>query len=129
MLSQWCKKININFDILMLSWEKGNHKEDGIWWKHWYDNVINTTFQKYPSNVNISIENKFDSIYDESLDYYNIKELCGNHEFIIEIMVTTSMDKVVNLFCYCLHFVSYKRSICNCFMVSFLCYSLLCHFC
>ena len=47
-LSSWCKKININFDILMLSWEKGNHKEDGIWWKHWYDNVINTTgFQKY----------------------------------------------------------------------------------
>ena len=36
----------------MLSWEKGNHKEDGIWWKHWYDNVINTTgFQKYQKKI------------------------------------------------------------------------------
>jgi len=75
-LSSWCKKININFDILMLSWEKGNHKEDGIWWKHWYDNVINTTgFQKYQKK-DISIENKFDSIYNESMKYYNyIKEI------------------------------------------------------
>ena len=41
-LSQWCSKINIKFDKSMLKWEKGNHPNDGIWWKHWYDNVINT---------------------------------------------------------------------------------------
>ena len=27
----------------MLKWEKGNHINDGIWWKRWYDNVIQTT--------------------------------------------------------------------------------------
>lgn len=70
-LSDWCKRININFDKSMLHWEKGNHINDGIWWKHWYDNVINTTgFQKYRKK-DISIENQYDSIYNESMEYYN----------------------------------------------------------
>ena len=43
----------------------------GIWWKHWYDNVITTThFQKFPSNVN-KLDEEYHSIYDEALDYYN----------------------------------------------------------
>jgi len=70
-LSDWCKIINIDFDKSMLCWEKGNHQNDGIWWKHWYDNVINTTgFQKYQKK-DINIEYKYDSIYNESMDYYN----------------------------------------------------------
>ena len=70
-LSEWCKIINIDFDKSMLKWEKGNHQNDGIWWKHWYDNVIETTgFQKYQKK-DIKIENKYDSIYNESMDYYN----------------------------------------------------------
>ena len=43
----------------MLKWEKGNHANDGIWWKSWYDNVIKTTDSKYE---NINIESKYDSI-------------------------------------------------------------------
>ena len=70
-LSEWCKIINIDFDKSMLKWEKGNHQNDGIWWHHWYDNVINTTgFQKYREK-DIPIENKFDSIYNEAMKYYN----------------------------------------------------------
>lgn len=70
-LSNWCESINIDFDRSMLSWEKGNHQSDGIWWKHWYDNVINTTgFQKYRKR-DINIENQYDSIYNESMEYYN----------------------------------------------------------
>tara|TARA_X000000368_G_scaffold356573_1_gene298669 strand:+ start:944 stop:1651 length:708 start_codon:yes stop_codon:yes gene_type:complete len=70
-LSDWCESINIDFDKSMLQWEKGNHQNDGIWWKHWYDNVINTTgFQKYHKK-DINIENKYDSIYNESMKYYN----------------------------------------------------------
>ncbi len=74
-LSTWCKKINIKFDKSMLKWEKGNHINDGIWWKIWYDNVIKTTgFEKYEKE-NIIIEKKFDSIYNESMEYYTyIKE-------------------------------------------------------
>ena len=70
-LAAWCKKNNIKFDISMLKWEKGNHNNDGIWWESWYDNVIKTTgFQKYEKK-DISIENKYDSIYNESMKYYN----------------------------------------------------------
>tara|TARA_B100000902_G_scaffold399925_1_gene473682 strand:- start:1153 stop:1869 length:717 start_codon:yes stop_codon:yes gene_type:complete len=70
-LSQWCNSINLEFDISMLKWQKGNHPQDGIWWKHWYDNVINTTsFKKFSSNER-KLDKKYQSIYDEALDYYN----------------------------------------------------------
>tara|TARA_B100000900_G_scaffold416065_1_gene448843 strand:+ start:623 stop:1339 length:717 start_codon:yes stop_codon:yes gene_type:complete len=69
-LSQWCKHLNIEFDRSMLKWRKGNHPQDGIWSKHWYDNVIKTThFQKFPSIQN-KLHKKYQPIYDEALDYY-----------------------------------------------------------
>ena len=50
--------------------EKGNHVNDGIWWKSWYDNVIKTSgFQNMKKDINI--ENKYDSIYNESMKYYS----------------------------------------------------------
>ncbi len=70
-LSDWCEYIGISFDKSMLSWKRGNYQNDGIWWQHWYDNVINTTgFQKYQKK-DIYIEKKYDSIYNESMEYYN----------------------------------------------------------
>ncbi len=75
-LFYWCKKINIKFDKSMLKWEKGNHINDGIWWKSWYDSVIQTTgFYQYEKK-DINIESKYDSIYNESMKYYNrLKEI------------------------------------------------------
>ena len=74
-LDGWCKKINIKYEQSMLNWEEGNHINDGIWWKSWYDNVIKTTgFQKYKKK-DINIESEYDSIYNESMKYYTyIKE-------------------------------------------------------
>ena len=70
-LSTWCIKINIKFEKSMLRWKRGNHVNDGIWWKSWYDNVIKTSeFQKYEKK-DINIENKYDSIYNESMKYYS----------------------------------------------------------
>jgi hypothetical protein len=55
----------------MLHWEKGSYPNDGIWWKYWYNSVIETKgFQKYQKK-NISIENEYGSIYNESMEYYN----------------------------------------------------------
>tara|TARA_A100001011_G_scaffold70240_1_gene71838 strand:- start:17201 stop:17917 length:717 start_codon:yes stop_codon:yes gene_type:complete len=69
-LSKWCNNIDLEFDISMLKWEKGTHPQDGIWWKHWYDNVITTThFQKFSSNQH-DLDQKYQLIYDEALDYY-----------------------------------------------------------
>ena len=70
-LSNWCMKINIKFDKSMLRWEKGNYDSDGIWWKSWYDNVIKTTGFKEYEKKDINIENKYDSIYNESMKYYS----------------------------------------------------------
>ena len=70
-LSQWCISIDLDFDLAMLEWGKGNHPQDGIWWRHWYDNVINTThFQKFSKDEN-ELDSKYQSIYNEALDYYN----------------------------------------------------------
>ncbi|MDB3883268.1 HAD family hydrolase [Candidatus Marinimicrobia bacterium] len=70
-LFDWCQSINIKFDDSMLHWKKGSHPNDGIWGKHWYNNVIETTgFEKYKKK-DISIENQYDFIYNESMEYYN----------------------------------------------------------
>ncbi len=67
----WCKRININFDRSMLTWKRGYHPNDGIWAEHWYDNVVNSTrFKKYKEK-DITIENKYDSIYNDAMKYFN----------------------------------------------------------
>jgi hypothetical protein len=69
-LSAWCNYLNISFDQKMLSWPKGPHDNDGIWGKHWYNNINNseTFFKKKraPSNN----YKKFESIYNDALYYY-----------------------------------------------------------
>lgn len=43
-----CNNLGIPFDEKMLSWEAGTRKEDGVWAKHWYANVHQSTgFKKY----------------------------------------------------------------------------------
>lgn len=70
-LFSWCKSINVKFDESMLQWKKGVHPDDGIWGKHWYDNVTNSSgFQKYQKK-DIIIEKKYDCIYNEAMEHYN----------------------------------------------------------
>lgn len=48
MLAKLCKAIGIPFDESMLRWKKGPRPEDGVWAKHWYRNVHNSTgFRPY----------------------------------------------------------------------------------
>ena len=54
----------------MLSWQTGYHSNDGIWAKHWYDKVINSIGFKPYKEKDISIEKKYDSIYNEAMIYY-----------------------------------------------------------
>jgi len=69
-LNEWCKNLNIEFHETMLSWEKGHYSTDGIWWKHWYNNVINTTQFELLDKKSNTIPNRYQDIYDEALDYY-----------------------------------------------------------
>jgi hypothetical protein len=43
MLNKLCNILEISFDKKMLKWKKGARKEDGIWAKHWYANIHNST--------------------------------------------------------------------------------------
>ncbi len=48
-LSTLCKRLGVEWDAAMLTWEKGPHKEDGVWGEHWYDKVnASTGFGKAP---------------------------------------------------------------------------------
>jgi hypothetical protein len=48
MLRLLCKAIGIEFSKSMLSWPPGLRETDGVWAKHWYGEVANTTsFQPY----------------------------------------------------------------------------------
>ena len=69
-LNQWCKHLDIRFDKRMLQWEKGLYPTDGIWWKHWYNNVINTTKFEISQNKYDNVPEEYQSIYDEALYYY-----------------------------------------------------------
>ena len=69
-LNQWCRKLNIDFDTRMLTWKKGSYPTDGIWWEHWYNNVINTNQFESFNNKSDSIPKEYQSIYNEALDYY-----------------------------------------------------------
>ena len=47
-LSQLCTQLGIGFDEKMLHWQPGARPEDGIWAKHWYQNVHKSTgFEQY----------------------------------------------------------------------------------
>ncbi|MFY0616037.1 HAD family hydrolase [Shimia sp.] len=42
-LEKMCDAIGLDFHEAMLNWPKGGHKDDGVWAKHWYGAVWNST--------------------------------------------------------------------------------------
>ena len=70
-LLDWCKHLNIEFDYKMLSWERGPHKNDGIWGEHWYDNIYQTQgFSKKKKSFKNSEFSDYKNIYEEAMGYY-----------------------------------------------------------
>lgn len=77
-LSIICDRLGVSFNPDMLSWEAGPRKEDGVWAKHWYDNVHRSTgFEK---------QRKKDRILPEHL-----KPLCEEANHYYEIMYEHSI--------------------------------------
>ena len=70
MLKKLCHKIGIPFTDKMLRWPKGRRDSDGVWGKHWYGTVEQSTnFQTYKQkNEKIPIE--YTAIYEESIEFY-----------------------------------------------------------
>ncbi len=61
-----CKAIDILFDPAMLSWEAGQHVEDGPWAPWWYKSVWASTGFARPSEINPDI----------SPDHFDLLEAC-----------------------------------------------------
>ena len=70
MLKKLCRILDIPFTDKMLKWPKGRRNSDGIWGKHWYNAVEqSTSFQAYQKkSEKTPIE--YTAIYEESIEYY-----------------------------------------------------------
>jgi len=64
MLKSLCREIGTEFDSQMLEWATGPRETYGVWGKHWYANVWNSTgFQPYEKK-----EIRYDSRYQPIVD-------------------------------------------------------------
>ncbi len=65
-LNLLCSDLNIPFSEKMLSWPKGAREEDGIWAKHWYTNVHQSTgFKPSTKNTQGKLEQEKRKLVDE----------------------------------------------------------------
>ena len=60
MLEAICERLGIEFLPSMLNWPAGPRASDGVWAKHWYDSVWNSTgFAPYRDKpLNLSAKNR-----------------------------------------------------------------------
>ena len=65
-----CEAIDVRFDEAILSWPAGLRKTDGLWAKHWYDEVArSTSFQPYrPKNE--PVPKRLREIHDRCRECY-----------------------------------------------------------
>jgi hypothetical protein len=66
-----CRAIGVEFEEEMLFWPAGPRETDGIWAKHWYDEVYkSTSFQPYqPKDVVVPEGSR--KVYERCLEYYD----------------------------------------------------------
>ena len=69
-LTKLCQKLEIPFEVSMLSWESGPIAEDGVWAKHWYKNVWKSTGFKKQSSSSDTLPDMHMELYKESIEYY-----------------------------------------------------------
>jgi len=69
-LSDWCNFLKIDFDQKMLSWPKGPHQNDGIWGKHWYNNINNSENFLRKKEISSNRYKEFESIYSDAVYCY-----------------------------------------------------------
>lgn len=69
-LEQMCAKAGIPFEGNMLQWKAGPKEYDGVWAKHWYKNVHQSTgFEKQPTSER-TLPTHLDSLYQKADLYY-----------------------------------------------------------
>lgn len=71
-LKRLCDLLNLTFLRQMLYWKKGGIPEDGIWAKHWYENVHNSEGFSEQKNMGPPLPEHLESLLEEALPYYEI---------------------------------------------------------
>jgi hypothetical protein len=64
-LKALCQHLEIDFVPAMLSWNSGPAKEDGIWGKHWYDNIWKSTKFAAPDILQQPLGRELQALCDE----------------------------------------------------------------
>ncbi|MBX7042636.1 MAG: sulfotransferase family protein [Ignavibacteria bacterium] len=65
-----CETVGIGFQKEMLSWNAGPRPEDGIWAKHWYANVHQSTGFAGGEINSREVPDNLKELYRECLEYY-----------------------------------------------------------
>lgn len=71
-LKKICGVLHIDFTQNMLSWKKGGIPEDGIWAKHWYNNVHNSEGFVVQKSSSDPLPEHLNSLYEQAMPYYEI---------------------------------------------------------
>ncbi len=69
-LKKLCHKCGIPFDPAMLRWSKGPKPYDGVWAKHWYANVHDSTGFAKQNTSERELPQKLQALYEEARHYY-----------------------------------------------------------
>lgn len=70
-LSMLCNQLGIDFKQAMLHWEAGPIPEDGVWAKHWYQNVHKSTGFKPYQAKNIELPDRLVPLYKTCRPIYD----------------------------------------------------------
>jgi len=70
-LSALCAAIDLPFDEAMLSWPKGQHKDDGVWAPHWYGAIFGSTGFAPPDEKVVELPEHLQAIADEAQVFYD----------------------------------------------------------
>ena len=69
-LSKFCEIVGLEWDEKMLSWSTGLKYYDGVWAKHWYPSVLNSTSFKPESKKQINLSDNEKTIVDRAMPIY-----------------------------------------------------------
>jgi len=66
-----CESVGVEFSDSMLLWPPGLRETDGIWAKHWYGEVAESTSFRKPSHREPEpVPERLGAVYERSRDYY-----------------------------------------------------------
>lgn len=70
-LRSLCEALGINFDPAMLSWPSGPRQTDGVWGRHWYASVNQSTGFVAPDAQPRELPDHIQDIVDEARPYHD----------------------------------------------------------